>query len=92
MEAIRRVPLEPKEYCQKWVPTLYGKHPGERGYKAACIRELSRVSGVSEESIEGNWGIDFSKAPSYLPRMLRMADIINQAVRVLPLPPDSIEK
>ena len=95
MEGIRRLPLEPQEYCEKWIPTLYGKQPGERGYKAACIRELARVSGVSPENIERNWGLTdlaFDSAPSYLPRMLRMADIINQAVKVLPLPPDFIEK
>ena len=95
MEAIRKLPLKPQEYCEKWVPILYGRQPGERGYKAACIRELARVSGVEADTIERNWGLTnmaFDAAPAYLPRMLRMADIINQAVKTLPLPPDSIEK
>jgi hypothetical protein len=92
MEAIRRLPLEPNDYCRKWVPVFYGKQPGERGYKAACIKELARVTGVAPENIERNWGKELENTPSYLPRMLRMADIINQAVKAISLPPDSIEK
>ncbi|RUT03877.1 hypothetical protein DSM106972_047910 [Dulcicalothrix desertica PCC 7102] len=69
--------MEPEEYCRKWVPIYQDKKPGERGYRAACIRELARVSGVKGTTIDINWGSDFSERPSYLPKMLALAHTIN---------------
>ena len=84
----RRLPLEPQEYCRKWVPIYQGKKPGERGYRAACVRELAKVSGVKESTIDINWGSDFSERPGYLPRMLTLADVINSVKQIFPLPQD----
>ncbi len=80
--------MEPEEYCWRWVPVYQGKHPGERGYRAACVRELAKVAGIKESTIDINWGANFEKRPNYMPRLLRMADVINQLKQVLPLPPE----
>lgn len=87
-DGVRSLSLEPEEYCAKWVPVYQGKKPGERGYRAACIRELAKISGVKESTIDINWGANFEKRPQYLPRMLKLADIINQLKQILPLPVD----
>ena len=87
-ESMRRLLLEPEEYCRRWVPVHQGKHPGERGYRAACVRELAKVAGIKESTIDINWGANFEKRPNYMPRLLRMADVINQLKQVLPLPPE----
>jgi hypothetical protein len=84
-----RLPLEPLEYCFKWVPIYQDKNPGERGYRAACVRELAKISGVKESTIDINWGADFSERPSYLSKMLALADIINSMKQIFPLPLDS---
>ncbi len=80
--------MEPQEYCRKWVPIYQGKKPGERGYRAACVRELAKISGVKESTIDINWGSDFAQRPGYLPRMLTLADVINSVKQIFPLPQD----
>jgi hypothetical protein len=54
--------VEPKEFCDRWVPELLGVQPGEWGYVAACKRLLSSATGYPVRSIE-NWGKDFKGAP-----------------------------
>ena len=88
VERIRGLSLEPEEYCKRWVPIYQGKQPGERGYRAACIRELAKVSGIKASTIDINWGANFENRPHYLPRMLKLAHIINQIKQIFPLPPD----
>lgn len=87
VEAIRRKHLEPLAYCLKWVPRFYKKQPEERGFKAACIRELMRVTELDKKTIEG-WGADFSKRPKHVLVMMRQADIINQVRDLVGLPPN----
>ncbi|WP_449416068.1 hypothetical protein [Phormidium nigroviride] len=87
IETIRRKPLEPQDYCAKWIPKYYGKQPGEWGYRAACVREIQRVTELDDRTIE-NWGRDFAKCPKYVHVMLRMADIINQMRDLAGLPPN----
>lgn len=91
IDEIRSKPLEPLDYCQKWVPKYYGKQPGDWGYKAACIRELMRVTQKSQKAIEA-WGAEFSGRPEDVLVILRQADIINQVRELTALPPDFPEK
>ncbi|MFB2920344.1 MULTISPECIES: hypothetical protein [Aerosakkonema] len=75
--------MEPAEFCLKWVKNI---KPGERGYYKACVKVLSKVTGLSERTIEG-WGPDFSGRPDSVAVTLRKEDILNQ-IRQLVKPDD----
>lgn len=66
------MPLEPIEYCRRWVPTIEGK-----GYRKTCINALAEVTGLSPSTIK-DWGSNFERRPKYIPRLLRQADLLNQ--------------
>lgn len=86
IDALRDLPLEPLEYCQKWVELS----PEERGYRKACVEALAQATGLSPRTIE-NWGKSFEKRPDHITHSLRMADTLNQ-IRKLVLPPDLLQK
>ena len=52
----------PKDYCEKWIPLLYGVNPREYGYRKACVHELSNRTGFAIKTVQ-NWGSEFEKAP-----------------------------
>jgi hypothetical protein len=72
IDTIRQVPLEPIEYCRRWVET-----DPSRGYKKACINALAQATGLSPNTIK-DWGTNFNRRPHYIPFVLRQADLINQ--------------
>jgi len=82
IDALSNLPVEPLEYCRRWV----NMSPDERGYRKACVASLAEATGLSERTI-GNWGANFEKRPNYVAHILRMADMLNQ-VRKIVLPPD----
>ncbi|EAW36772.1 hypothetical protein [Lyngbya sp. PCC 8106] len=82
IDALTRLPLEPLEYCQRWVELS----PEERGYRKACVESLAAATGLSPRTIE-NWGKNFEKRPDHVTHTLRLADMLNQ-VRKIVLPPD----
>ncbi|BAT55386.1 unknown protein [Nostoc sp. NIES-3756] len=86
IDALSDLPLEPLEYCQRWVEMS----PDERGYRKACIAALAEATGLSERTI-GNWGQNFERRPNYVVHILRMADMLNQ-IRKIVLPPDYPQK
>lgn len=47
--------MSPNEYCKKWIPLLYGVHPGEPDYLKSCHLELLSTLPVSVATIIG-WG------------------------------------
>ena len=61
------VTLEPSEFCDRWVRSA---RPGDRGYRAECIKLLAQATGLSERTIE-NWGKDFQDRPDYVLTTLR---------------------
>lgn len=69
--------VTPREYCLKWIPTLYGKDPNAYGFRKACIAELAWLTGNTEKSVD-NWGKDFEKAPKAIERVCEMADLLNE--------------
>jgi hypothetical protein len=85
VDEIRVLPLEPSEFCRRWV----NMPPDERGYYKACVKALAQATGLSARTVEG-WGKDFAKRPDYVLNILRKEDIINQ-IRQLVLPPDAIK-
>lgn len=72
-----RKPLEPSDYLEQWVPVIYGKYPGEHGYRAACVTELCRVVEASYDAVN-HWGKKFEKTPSYAKVILKKEHVLNQ--------------
>lgn len=83
LDQLRQLPLTPQEYCQRWVFKLTGIAPQERGYRSACIRELAKVTGLKERSIDNNWGQNFQDHPQWVKVCLRHADLVNQMREVI---------
>ncbi|BAZ48769.1 hypothetical protein NIES4103_13780 [Nostoc sp. NIES-4103] len=87
IDILRQLPLEPMEYCRRWVT----QEPG-RNYRKACINAIAQVTGTSPKTVK-DWGTDFRRRPKYVTRILRQADLINQfrqlvAKGIATLPPD----
>ncbi len=43
-------PLEPKEFCSKWIPIKSDKKPGEYGYRKECCKLLALLTGYNPHS------------------------------------------
>ena len=69
--------MEPIEYCRRWVTHI---QPGERGYRAECIRALEKASfGVYKfETIDRNWGTEFERRPETALELIRIANLLNE--------------
>lgn len=72
IDIIRQLPLEPMEYCRRWVT-----HEPGRNYRKTCINAIAKVTGTSPKTVK-DWGKDFHYRPKYVTRILRQADLINQ--------------
>lgn len=72
IDIIRQLPLEPMEYCRRWVT-----HEPERSYRKTCINAIAKVTGTSRKTVK-DWGKDFLYRPKYVTHILRQADLINQ--------------
>lgn len=68
--------MEPLEYCEKYVEN---PKPGERGYRAACVRSLTEATfgAYSNQTIDKNWGAQFERRPEAVVRILQIAHTIN---------------
>jgi hypothetical protein len=85
-DVLSKQPLEPLEYCQRWVEIP----PEERGYRKACIAALAEATALSPRTIN-DWGANFERRPDHVLHVLRMADMLNQ-IRKIVLPPDYPQK
>ena len=52
--------MDPVEFCEIYVRS---KAKGSNGYFSACCQEISRVTGVSVNTVKNWGGVEFSKAP-----------------------------
>jgi len=86
VDEIRVLPLEPSEFCKRWVDMP----ADERGYYKACVKALAQATGLSERTVQG-WGKNFGNRPDYVLNILRKEDILNQ-IRKLVLPPDALNE
>jgi hypothetical protein len=96
IDILCQLPLEPIEYCRRWVT----QEPG-RNYRKACINAIPRsgcqghrTSYRNESKNCKRLGERFSLQPKYVTRILRQADLINQfkqlvAQEIINLPLDS---
>ncbi|MEC4990131.1 MAG: hypothetical protein SAJ37_15465 [Oscillatoria sp. PMC 1068.18] len=71
-DQLRHLPLEPIDYCQRWVTP-----DPSRNYRQVCINAIANATGLSPNTIK-DWGKNFSRRPQYATRLLRYADLINQ--------------
>jgi len=69
--------MEPIEYCRRWVTRI---QPGERGYRAECVRALEKATfGVYKfDTIDRNWGGEFERRPEAALELLRVANMLNE--------------
>lgn len=72
IDQLRKLPLEPAEYCRRWVKADPGK-----GYRKVCVNALAEATGLDSGTIR-NWGSNFERRPRYVLHVLRQADLLNQ--------------
>ncbi len=66
--------MKASQFCEKWIPILYGLYPTDRGYKAACIRELAQLTKLTERTIK-SWGDNLDNHPETVDQTLYWANI-----------------
>jgi hypothetical protein len=61
-----------------------------RGYRAECVRLLSRILGVNTETISSKWGsgIDFEKMPEQYEKTLSYANSLREIIDAAGRNPD----
>ncbi|MGH2414114.1 MAG: hypothetical protein ACRDEA_10565 [Microcystaceae cyanobacterium] len=75
-------PLEPKEFCERWVPKKLGKHPHQYGYRKACCQMLAELTDHQESTVN-SWLSRSNKVPVVIKRYLRAVDLLWQLEEVL---------
>ena len=86
-DELRKLPLEPFEFCQKWVKKKYG----ERGWYTASCRALAEATGFSVRSVQG-WGKKFEDYPPLVAHILRKEDLLNEVRKALDPPPEYLDE
>jgi hypothetical protein len=68
-------PVKAREFCRLWFGAD-AQMEAARGYRAECVRLLSRILAVQTETISSKWGsgIDFDKMPEQYERTLAYAN------------------
>lgn len=68
--------MEPEEFCEIWIPKLYGIYPGENLYRKACIQEMTRHLPAEASNAYRNWHWTNGRTeyPKYLPAFLELLD------------------
>lgn len=79
--------VEPEEFCEKWIPKLYGIEPGQHFFKLACIQEFKKhLDNLDVDSAYKNWrwGDNVKEQyPQYLPSVLKLLDKQYSALEIL---------
>ncbi|RUT05505.1 hypothetical protein DSM106972_035120 [Dulcicalothrix desertica PCC 7102] len=76
-------PLQPQEFCAKWVPRKSNKKVGRYGYRKECCKLLAELTGYNESSCS-NWLTDPSDIPKLAPGYLRLLDIVWEMQIIIP--------
>ena len=77
-------PLEPTEFCEKWIPVKRNKKPGEYGYRKQCRKLLAELTGYGETTCN-NWLSTPKEVPQLVRPYLRLVDTLWQIQQILPL-------
>jgi hypothetical protein len=75
-------PLEPLEFCQRWVPKKKKINLDEYGYKKACAELLAELTGYQESSVRP-WLFAPERVPLVVKRYLRAVDKLWQLEELL---------
>lgn len=87
LDELKVKPLEPLEFCRRWV-----KVPEDsKEWHRACVAALAEAANVSPRSIE-RWKRDFSNRPDYICTILRKEDLLNQIREKLNPPPKYLDE
>jgi hypothetical protein len=72
-------PVKPREFCRLWFDADE-EMENTWGYRAECVRLLSRVLGVRPETISSKWGegIEFEKMPEQYEKTLAYANCLRE--------------
>lgn len=72
----KNLSMEPLEYCRLYVKN---PQPGNRGYRAACVRVLVEATfGIyAYQTIDKNWGSQFERRPDDALKILKIAHTLN---------------
>ncbi|MEA5573471.1 hypothetical protein [Calothrix sp. UHCC 0171] len=76
-------PLEPSEFCEKWIPIKRSKNPGEYGYRKESCKLLAELTGYGETTCN-NWLSTPSEIPQLVRLYLRSVDILWQIQQIIP--------
>lgn len=68
--------LHPKDFCEKWVPRLKEKQPGEHGYRKAAYYFLAEITGYKVSSCNKYLSASLDEIPAILPAYLAVLDRI----------------
>lgn len=87
MQALKRrsldkvKPVKAREFCKLWFGAD-AQMEATRGYRAECVRLLSRILAVQTETISSKWGsgIDFEKMPEQYERTLAYANSLRSII------------
>jgi hypothetical protein len=75
-------PLEPGEFCLKWLPKFKNLYPEQYGYRKACCEFLAELTGYGTNTVN-NWLTDSTKTPLLVKRYLRAIDLLWQLEIIL---------
>lgn len=84
-------PLEPTQFCQRWIPIRTGKNPEEYGYRKECYEMLSELTGYSNNTCN-DWLSRPEKCPDLVKSYLRVIDALWQIQQLSNLPIDHIQE
>jgi len=76
-------PMPPAKFCEKWVPVIKGKSPGDYGYRRSCCALLANLTGYKESTVS-NWLIEGFQVPFLVGRYLRLLDVLLEIQILLP--------
>lgn len=75
IDVLRYEPLEPKDFCSTWIPTISDKKPNNYGYRKECRKFLADLTGYEENSVD-NWLSTPESVPKLARQYLRALDLL----------------
>lgn len=92
VDALLSQRVKPEVFCERW----FGATPDDKeswGYRAKCVKLLSKVLGIRDSVISNQWGpgYTFEKMPPQHEVTLQYADIVRQMIQASAEAPDILD-
>jgi len=86
------IPMKAREFCRNWLGADDSTE-SVRGYRAECVRLLSRVLKVQGETISSKWGagLDFPGMPEHYEQTLSYANSLRAIIDAVSNSPELSE-